>query len=109
MKVRNGFVSNSSSSSFVLIGTTIPEFNTKEFVKDEFREAFIEDRTEFCENNNLYYTCDEDAEYVGYELDSLDYDKTINENINSVHEKLSKYFNVKKSNIDIIGGATYEG
>jgi len=111
MKIRNGFISNSSSSSFVLMGTALPYLDSEreQFIKEEFREEFMEDPTSFCESHDLYYTGDEDGDYVGKNMDFIDYNKTINENISKVYGVLSEFFNVDKTKIDIIGGATYEG
>jgi hypothetical protein len=52
MKVRVGFVSNSSSSSFLIYGISMSESK----IVDMMKEMFPEDVKEYC-------TCDEDSSY----------------------------------------------
>lgn len=87
MKIRNGFVSNSSSSSFVIRGLTIP---TKELI--EILDIKIEDSTiDKCE---LDY-------YVAYESESIKVKELSKDNLEL--QTIRSFFDGKESGEIIIG------
>jgi len=84
MKIRNGFVSNSSSSSFILIGVKI--MNNKNIIKELCQKYF---------NNEtiLSYGNPEDLNFDWYELffennDKFNFDIIYTDNILYLGEKL---------------------
>ena len=111
MKRREGFVSNSSSSSFCILGIH----------KDDIRKSLKESSTE----NTDDYTYDEKLDeifesidykseltvesgisdyrgyFIGIEPSSIDENKTIKEVKQELAEKLSKLFNTKISSNDL--------
>lgn len=80
MKIRNGFISNSSSSSFIILGFKISTEEIKNLYKDS--ENFLDswyDEDEFDtlynDNNNSYYAGHlisyGDDQYESFEIDIL--------------------------------------
>ena len=112
MKTRNGFVSNSSSSSFVMIGSKIDNDEIKSklgWVKSE--TAAFDDGWEFIQRKmyelNLDYFYEEDL--IGYVIangDDSDFGGP-EISISDVVEKskfISEKFNIPIENIKIISG-----
>lgn len=92
MKIRNGFVSNSSTASFVVFGI---KGTQKKNMSYEEIDAFYEDMEEFSKNNKLDYINDEDDIYIGKTVSYLTDDginrssKKLNLNdLKSVQDKL---------------------
>ncbi len=73
MKIRLGFVSNSSSSSFCLVGTStewvIDELATKEGLDFEDGSAQLDYGA--CHGNNVIFVGYDEPEVVGIEIDAL--------------------------------------
>lgn len=70
MKIRYGFVSNSSSSSFLIVGTTDDEIINKIINAQKLTKEEIEENMSFgmYENDGLEFLGTEGIDYVGVEL-----------------------------------------
>ena len=111
MKVRNGFVSNSSSSSFAIIGVELDSDEIKRIgmllIKNKLIDYTIEDEEEIessdirCEVQEYLETAekslvissgiselDEDSLYVGYQYGDMEIDETRSDFENSIRDKL---------------------
>jgi hypothetical protein len=89
MKTRIGFVSNSSSSSFCILGVTDSQIGIKDFNNNVALRNEIEDRgLSYTLGLSDYY----DDYVIGLSIEKLDPDKTINESKRIVAEKLSTIF-----------------
>lgn len=74
MKIRKGFVSNSSSSSFVVWGASISKDDTNATEEDK------EDFTEFLWNKDFECESDDYSKYyVGLSPEAMGADQTLNE------------------------------
>jgi hypothetical protein len=112
MKIRNGFVSNSSSSSFVLIGCRLTDTIKSNIISKAPEGIDPDDFTEIAEALDIgyVYTEEKDGDLIGdilayseedfYETNEYDIDQLINQDLLS---KLSKY-GVDKKDIKLYTG-----
>jgi len=130
MKIRNGFVSNSSSSSFLIYGTFCDEHDKLSFT-DELVERYatsekisFEEAKDILDEKSSYYICNficsllgsdfvadgisgYDAIWLGRPWDSVKDDETGLQFKQSIEKSISKYlFNVK---FDTFQEAWYDG
>jgi len=93
MKRRQTFVSNSSSSSFCILGTIIDDMD----IIEEYENIIYDKKIDL----EIVYGIDEyyDHYIIGVSPGSLDHDKTINENIEIIKQDLEK-IGIKGPSID---------
>lgn len=99
MKIRTGFVSNSSSSSFCILGVTTDEIEKQVTLVDE--------------NFDWYERCNDDLEFenwiseyesggaVGIDPHKMDDSLTVAQNKENVAEKINKNFGTAFTKCDI--------
>jgi len=104
MIIRNGFVSNSSSTSFCILGMV---YGSKSDFKN--KESLLED-SDFTIEYGLGSYSDDDV-FVGVSVDDLDQDKTITQHKIEIASKLSKILNedISMNKIYFIIDGGYDG
>jgi hypothetical protein len=107
MKIRNGFVSNSSSSSFVVLGYCI-DGSYEEFFTEEFNQKINDSSLEEAlEEYELVTGATEDSdEYIGVEPDISDDTKTVGQLKKEVKDKLNLIVK-KEQSIDLYAGTYF--
>lgn len=108
MKIRLGFVSNSSSSSFCMLGLTQTELENylpsmeenEEFSISDYIENKLEKYPEISTKDGIADFYEETI--IGFEVYNLDKDKTINQSKKELKNKLDEIFDTD-INIDDIG------
>ena len=104
MKIRNGFVSNSSSSSFCIIGIECdPVSETLDKVKKTLGLNELWLIAEKIEYDGYVMHYDEYGCYIGLDLENADKDKTLNQLIKEADEYLNK-IGIKEEQSQIISG-----
>lgn len=97
MKIRTGFVSNSSSSSFCILGVAL--------TLDQEYEDMLEELEEKIENTNLQFSLGLEDYYemiiVGLNPRALDENKTILQHKKEISEEINKAFDSNYSEKDI--------
>jgi len=82
MKVRTGFVSNSSSSSFVIYGRTYKDETLAKALNIDMEDEnidFVEKLYEVLDNSDFSYHCDneENQWYIGQQILNMNEDETL--------------------------------
>lgn len=108
MKTRNGFVSNSSSSSFCLLGVTTSEINSK--LNQEVEIDFYEKCSDGLEFEN-WISEYENGGAVGVDPCHMVEDKTVAQNKEAIADMINNSFGTDftKSDIGFITDGGYNG
>jgi hypothetical protein len=105
MKIRSGFVSNSSTTSFCIVGMCGDDIKNKLGFSDEDHYLGEDDRIEgFSVYGNDYQS------YIGLDIEEMKNSETLDDFKNRVAIKLSKAFvkNIEKNDISIIIDAWHD-
>lgn len=115
MKIRNGFVSNSSSSSFCILGTVVneDEWFTSEQLEETDIDGLIEEGLSSKENSlTMEYGIDEYYEQylVGRPVESLDVNKTIASLKEEIATEIQQVYNLtEKPKVEFCTDGGHEG
>jgi len=108
-KIRTGFVSNSSSSSFCIYGTHLNREATIEILRDQHNILIddIDELEDIISLNVYYMPYDDDGFYIGRSFKTIKDNETGKAFKENVEEKIKKYF--PNSSLRTIEEAFYDG
>jgi len=104
MKLRKSFVSNSSSTSFCIVGLSGDDANKK--LGNDWQSVF-----ENSEETNLSFHCQEDYGFIGVNIDDMKDDETLGAFKERAAKKLSEFFkkDVKMKDVGLLVDGWYNG
>jgi hypothetical protein len=102
MKVRSGFVSNSSTSSFIAVGFKFPSKPKK--IPEKYQDMIRHDS----DGGDYYFVSEVISFDYGEEFDFAEYQRKF-EKATAVAEKAMDHFNVTDSKIAVYGNTTDQG
>ena len=96
MKFRQGFVSNSSTTSFCICGICLDQGELESLLKDKMNkdDDIYELMESFCCPKDVYFNCEPYADYyyIGLEVEKMDDKETMGDFKNKAKEKLKELF-----------------
>ncbi|MCK9596309.1 hypothetical protein M0R19_03955 [Candidatus Pacearchaeota archaeon] len=99
MKIRKGFVSNSSTTSFCIYGVCASFDDIEKSIFDKYKEDEnnrIEKTYQICDENNLFFIrrfdCDDSDCYIGRHIADMKDEETLGEFKNKTKELMKKLF-----------------
>jgi hypothetical protein len=115
MKIRNGFVSNSSSSSFCIYGTYLESYDAvAELLEKLYPEKYnlnntdaIEIVEDYCSENNLSLHSANDSSYIGRDYSEIGADETGKQFRESVDVAIKRI--LPDAHCDTIQEESYDG
>jgi hypothetical protein len=104
MKIRNGFVSNSSSTSFCVMGVTKESYTLNNFFEtDDFYEVLEDSGVDYCSMDTNH-----DCIAIGLNIESMSEEETLRE-FRERARKLLETIDIVNEEINLHYGGYYDG